>query len=93
MEEQGTLLEEAAFKFSQDANCISGENEYEFIEIEAVSSLGIDRDNECFFILKTKKWSVNSAEDLEKLFDRIRAVVIKETKDVKTQNKPRTTKK
>lgn len=93
MEEQGTLLEEASFKFSQDANCLSSEDEYEFIEIEAVSSLGIDRDNECFFILKTKKWSVDSAEDLEKLFDRIRAVVIKETKDVKTQNKPRTTKK
>lgn len=93
MEEQGTLLEEATFKFSQDANCLSNEDEYEYLEIEAVSSLGIDRDNECFFILKTKKWSVDSAEDLEKLFDRIRAVVIKETKDVKTQNKPRTTKK
>jgi len=77
MEEQGTLLEEASFKFSQDANCLSHEDEYEFLEIEAVSSLGIDRDSECFFILKTKKWSVDSAEDLEKLFDRIRRVVIK----------------
>jgi hypothetical protein len=76
MEQQGTLLEEASFKFSQDANCLSGEDEYEFLEIEAVSSIGIDRDQECFFVLRTKKWSVDSVEDLEKLFDRIRKVVI-----------------
>lgn len=77
MEEQGILLEEASFKFSQDANCLSDRDEYEFLEIEAQSSLGIDRDNECFFVLKTEKWSVDSAEDLEKLFDRIRKIVIK----------------
>jgi hypothetical protein len=77
MEDQGTLLEEASFKFSQDANCLSDRDEYEFLEIEAHSSIGIDRDEECFFVLKTKKWSVDSAEDLEKLFERIRQVVIK----------------
>ena len=77
MEEQGTLMEQASFKFSQDANCISSHDDYEFLEVEAVSSLGIDRDNDCFFVIKTKKWSVDSAEDLEKLFDRIRQVVIK----------------
>jgi hypothetical protein len=77
MEEQGTLMEQASFKFSQDANCISSHDDYEFLEVEAVSSLGIDRDNDCFFVIKTEKWSVDSAEDLEKLFDRIRQVVIK----------------
>jgi len=77
MEEQGTLLESASFRFSQDANCISDSDDYEFLEIETYSSIGIDRDNDCFFVLKTKKWSVDSAEDLEKLFDRIRQVVIK----------------
>jgi hypothetical protein len=76
MEEQGILLEEASFKFSQDANCLSNEDEYEFLEIEAQSSLGIDRDEDCFFVLKTEKWSVNGVEELEKLFDRIRKVVI-----------------
>ena len=75
MEEQGIILESASFKFSQDANCISDKDEYEFLEIEAHSSLGIDRDEDCFFIIKTKKWSVDSAEDLEKLFDRIRKVM------------------
>jgi hypothetical protein len=77
MEDQGTLLEEASFRFSQDANCLSDRDEYEFLEIETYSSLGIDRDGDCFFVLKTQKWSVDSAEDLEKLFDRIRQVVIK----------------
>jgi hypothetical protein len=75
MEEQGTLLEEATFRFSQDGNCLSKSDQYEFLEIEAHSSLGIDRENDCFFVLKTEKWSVDSIEDLEKLFDRIRKVV------------------
>ena len=76
MEDQGTLLEEASFKFSQDPNCLDGRDEYEFLEIEAQSSLGIDRDNGCFFVLKTEKWSIDGVKDLEKLFDRIRKVVI-----------------
>ena len=74
MEEQGILLEEASFTFSQDGNCISDETES--LEIEVQSSLGIDRDADCFFILKTEKWSVDGVEDLEKLFNRIRKVVI-----------------
>ena len=77
MEEQGIILEEAAFKFSQEANCLSDSNDYESLEIEALSDLGIDRNAGCFFVLKTEKWSVDSVEDLEKLFDRIRKIVIK----------------
>jgi len=76
MEEQGIILEKASFKFSQDANCLTNEDEYESLEIEAQSSLGIDRDGDCFFVLKTEKWSVDGVEELEKLFDRIRKVVI-----------------
>lgn len=75
MEEQGILLEKALFSFSQDANCLSDSDQYESIEIEACSSIGIDRDCDCFFVLKTEKWSVDSVEDLEKLFNRIRKVV------------------
>jgi hypothetical protein len=74
MEEQGLILEEAKFRFSQDANCLSS-NEYEFIEVKAQSSLGIDRDGDCFFVLKTEGWSVDSIEDLEKLFNRIKIVI------------------
>jgi hypothetical protein len=77
MEEQGTLLERATFEFSQDGNCVSDSDQYEFLEVEAVSSLGIDRDEGCFFVLKTTKWSIDSVEDLEKLFDRIKQIIIK----------------
>jgi hypothetical protein len=75
MEEQGIILEEASFRFSQDANCLSPVDGCEFLEIEAHSSLGIDRDGDCFFVLKTEKWSVDSIEDLEKLFNRIKKVI------------------
>ena len=77
MDEQGILLEEALFKFSQDGNCISPVDDYEFLEIKVHSSIGIDRDNNnCFFVLKTQKWSIDSVEELEKLFNRIRKVVL-----------------
>ena len=48
-------LESASFEFSQNGNCLVHEDEAEFLTIECESSLGIDRDEECFFILKTKK--------------------------------------
>jgi len=76
MEEQGLILEEASFRFSQDANCLSHPDACEFIEIEARSSLGIDRDGDCFFVLKTEKWSVDGIEDLEKLFNKIKKVIL-----------------
>ena len=75
MEEQGTLLEEATFRFSQDANCLDDQDEYEFLEIKAQSSLGIDRDCDCFFTLSTQKWSIDSVENLEKLFNRIKKII------------------
>lgn len=75
--EQGLILEEATFKFSQDSNCVDSQNEYEFLEITAQSILGIDRDNECFFTLRTRKWSVDNAEDFKKIFDRIEKIILK----------------
>lgn len=77
MEEQGILLESASFKFSQDSNCISDEDDYEFLTIECESSLGIDRDEGCFYVLKTEKWSIDDEQDLKKLFDRIQKVIKK----------------
>lgn len=75
--EQGLILEEATFKFSQDTNCLDSQDEFEFLEVIAQSSLGIDRDKECFFTLKTKKWSVENAEDLKKIFERIEKIILK----------------
>lgn len=77
MEEQGILLESASFKFSQDANCLSHQDAAEFLTIECQSSLGIDRDEGCFYVLKTKKWSIDDEQDLKKLFDRIQKVIKK----------------
>ena len=76
--EEKPMLESATFRFSQEANCLSNEDEYEDLVIEVESSLGIDRDEGCFFVLKTEKWSIDSGEDLTALIDRIKAVVLKQ---------------
>jgi len=76
MENEGIVLERASFGFSQEANCVSiDEDEHLTIEIE--SSLGIDRDEEGshFYVLKTEAWSVDGVQDLEVLFNRIKRVI------------------
>ena len=81
MKNEGTLLESASFRFSQDGNCLSSdEDSFEELIVEAESSLGIDRDGDCFFRIKTEGWSVDGVEDLEVLFNRIRRVIVRDTK-------------
>ena len=75
MNEQGIMLEKASFEFTQDANCISDKDDYESITIEFESSLGIDRDDGGFFVLKTEKWTINDEKDLRFLFDRIGKII------------------
>ena len=75
--EEEVLLERATFEFSQDGNCISNSDHYEFLTIECESDLGIDRDEGCFYVLKTEKWSIDDENDLKKLFDRIQKVIKK----------------
>lgn len=70
-------LEKMQFDFSQESNCNSCSGDDEFLTIECESSLGIDNDEDCFFILKTEKWSIDSVNDLEELFNRIRKVINK----------------
>jgi len=78
MAEQGLLLERATFEFSQGSNCVS-EKEYEFLTVEVESSLGIDREEgeNYFYVLKTEQWSIDSEEDLKKIFDRIQRAIKK----------------
>jgi len=64
-------LETATFSFSQDGNCLSDKDNAEFLEIQCVSDLGIDRSKGCFYILKTESWSIDNVGDLQELFDRI----------------------
>lgn len=77
IEDNKPLLESATFHFTQDANCVDGEREYEALDIICESSLGIDRDGGCFFVLKTDSWSVDNVGELEELFNRIRKVIHK----------------
>jgi len=74
---QGILLERATFEFSQDANCVSDTDGAEFLTIECESSLGIDRDEGCFYVLKTEGWSIDDEKDLKLLFDRIQKAIKK----------------
>lgn len=72
--EEEPKLDRATFEFSQTSNCVS-EKEYETITIECESSLGIDNDEGCFYVLKTDGWAVDDEQDLKKLFDRIYKVI------------------
>ena len=73
--EQQPKLENAAFTFSQDGNCVDGG--LEELTIRCESSLGIDNDEGCFYVLETKQWAVDSVKDLQELFDRISKVIKK----------------
>ena len=77
---QEPILERATFEFSQEANGLSNPDASEFLTIECESSLGIDNDKSCFFVLKTECWSIDNELDLKKLFDRIKKVIKKDGK-------------
>jgi hypothetical protein len=78
--EQKPILMKASFEFTQDGNCCSSEST-ESLTIECESSLGIDNDGGCFYVLKTKQWSIDSTKDLQDLINRINKVIeIKESK-------------
>ena len=66
MEEDKPILDSASFTFSQKANCVSDADDYENLIIDCESSLGIDYDKGCFYVLKTEKWSINDEKDLIK---------------------------
>jgi hypothetical protein len=71
-------LEKASFEFTQEGNCNGSTDDVEILTIECESSLGIDNDGACFYILKTETgWSIDNVQDLQKLFDRINKVIDK----------------
>ena len=67
-------LDRATFEFSQEGNCISAD-EIETLTIECESSLGIDNDGGCFYVLKTQGWSIDSVKNLQDLFVRIQKTI------------------
>lgn len=76
MENQKTILESVTFTFSQEANCVDG-GDVEVLNIRCESSLGIDRDGGCFYVLKTEQWAFDSIDELKELVDRISKVISK----------------
>jgi hypothetical protein len=68
-------LEKCSFSFCQDANINGSTDEFEELTIECESSLGIDNDEGCFYVLKTNGWSIDNVNDLQELFDRIDKVI------------------
>lgn len=69
-------LAAASFEFTQEGNCID-DGDIEELNIRCESSLGIDNEGGCFYVLKTEQWSIESIDDLQKLFDRINKVINK----------------
>lgn len=64
-------LDTVMFKFIQDANCVDGPSEeIEELIVEAKSSLGIDADGGAFFVLKTKQWAIDDANEMFNLLKR-----------------------
>ena len=75
---EAPILENAKFEFSQEGNCNSTPGFVEVLTIECDSSLGIDRDEGCYYVLKSETgWSIDGVEDLQKLFDRIEKIIKK----------------
>lgn len=70
------LLLSATFTFSQDSNCVDG-GDIEELTIRCESSLGIDYDKDCFYVLKTEQWSFDSIDELKELVDRVNKTISK----------------
>ena len=69
-------LERCIFEFSQEGNTNGTTSEHEDLTISCESSLGIDNDGGCFYVLKSESgWSIDDINDLQELFDRIQKVV------------------
>lgn len=71
-------LEKASFEFSQEGNCLKDSDFVEILTIECESSLGIDNDEGCFYVLKTETgWSIDSLDEIQKLLDRVNKTINK----------------
>jgi len=76
MESNKPKLEKVVFTFTQEGNCIdSKRDEWEELEVRCESSLGIDYDHGCFFVLKTEQWAIDSIKDLEETMSRVDSAI------------------
>jgi hypothetical protein len=68
-------LERCSFTFEQDGNGNGTTDEIETLTVECEASLGIDNDGESYYVLRTEGWSIDNANELQELFDRIQKVI------------------
>jgi hypothetical protein len=58
-------LDTVTFTFTQEANCVDGtSHDLEVLTVEAKSSLGIDRDEGAFYVLRTEQWSIDGVDEI-----------------------------
>lgn len=64
-------LDTVTFTFIQETNCVDGpSNDIETLTVEAKSSIGIDNDGGAFYVLKTKQWSIDGANEISEILKR-----------------------
>jgi hypothetical protein len=69
-------LEKCSFTFNQEGKVNGTTDEYEDLVIECESSLGIDYDEGCYYVLRTSTgWSIDNLTDLQPIIDRINKVI------------------
>jgi hypothetical protein len=68
-------LEKCSFTFYQEGNTNGTTDDIETLTIECESSLGIDNDEGCYYVLRTDGWSIDNVNDLQELFDRIQKAI------------------
>lgn len=78
----------AKFEFSQEGNSID-HLEYEHLEVRAESSEMIDDSNNCFLVLKTDQWSINSKDELSRLLTKVNEAIDVVSKLDDIENKPK----
>jgi len=65
------VLHKASVSFGQEGNTDGTTGEYESITIDYEV---VDENEGGYFVIRTKGWSVDSIEELEELFNRIRKI-------------------
>ena len=69
-------LDKCSFTFTQEGNTNGSTDEYEDLTILCESSLGIDNDKGCYYVLKTETgWSMDNVNELQELFNRIDKII------------------
>lgn len=66
-------LFKASFTFYQEGNCIDGGTEE--LEVICKSSMGIDSDKGCFYVLKTEQWAFDSIEEIQLILNRVNEMI------------------